>query len=61
MDIKYTIFIYFIILFLIFLWKPNIFILNTEDKKRKILYLTSLIIIIAIISFYFKVLFEWFN
>ena len=60
MNLKYTIFLYLILILFIFLWKPNVFLLNVEDKKRKILYLIFLIIIISIISFYVKVLSEWF-
>ena len=60
MNLKYTIFIYLILLFLIFIFRPKIFILNEENKKRKIIYLTFLILILAIISFYIKVLYEWF-
>jgi hypothetical protein len=60
MNLKYSIFLYLILILFIFLWKPNIFLLNVEDKKRKILYLMFLIIIISIISFYVKVLSEWF-
>ena len=60
MNLKYTIFLYLILVILLFLWKPNVFALNVEDKKRKILYLISLIIIISIISFYLKILMEWF-
>jgi hypothetical protein len=59
-NLKYTIFMYLIILFFIFMWKPNLFMINVENKKRKLLYLMFLIVIIAIISFYFKVLMEWF-
>jgi len=60
MNLKYTIFLYLIFILLIFLWKPQILMLNVDDKKRKTLYLIFLIIIISIISFYFKVLTEWF-
>ena len=60
MNLKYTIFLYLILILFIFFWKPQIFLLNVEDKKRKILYLIFLIIIISIISFYVKVLTEWF-
>jgi hypothetical protein len=60
MNIRYIILLYFILLFIIFLWKPNIFMLNTDNKKRKLLYLISLIIIISIVCFYVKVLYEWF-
>lgn len=60
MNIKYTIFIYLILLLSIFILKPNIFNLDVTDKKRKMLYIFFLIIIISIISFYTKVLFEFF-
>ena len=60
MELKYTIFLYLIFLVLIYLYKPQLFILNVEDKKRKSLYLMFLIIIISIIVFYFKILTEWF-
>jgi hypothetical protein len=60
MNLKYTIFLYFIIIILIFIFKPRIFALNISDKKRKTLYLFFLIIIISIISFYSKVLIEFF-
>jgi len=60
MNLKYTILIYLVLLIFIFFWKPEIFKLNIENKKRKILYLVFLIIIIAIISFYAKILSEWF-
>jgi len=59
-KLRYTIFMYLIILFFLFMWKPNLFILNVDNKKRKLLYLTFLVIIISIICFYFKVLMEWF-
>ena len=52
---------YIFILILLYIWKPNIFDLNDEkNRKKKVLYLFSLIIIIAIISFYIKVLIDWF-
>lgn len=60
MNIKYTIFIYLILLLSIFILKPHIFNLDVTDKKRKMLYIFFLIIIISIISFYTKVLFEFF-
>lgn len=60
MNLKYTILIYLLLLIFIFFWKPEIFKLNIENKKRKILYLVFLIIIVAIISFYAKILSEWF-
>jgi len=60
MNLNYTIFLYLIILLVIFCFKPTIFELNNDNKKRKFLYLIFLVIIIAIISFYSKVLIEWF-
>lgn len=61
-ELKYIFFIYIFILILLYIAKPNIFILsdNETDRKRKVLYLCALIIIIAIISFYIKVLIDWF-
>jgi hypothetical protein len=61
-ELKYIFFIYIFILILLYISKPNIFILsdNESDRKRKILYLCALIIIISIISFYIKVLIDWF-
>ena len=57
-DIKYSIFFYLIILLLLYLWKPSIFELNTENKRRKYILLLSLVIIIAIICMYIKIFFE---
>lgn len=57
-DIKYSIFFYLIILLLLYLWKPSIFNLNTENKRRKYILLLSLVIIIAIICMYIKIFFE---
>jgi len=57
-DIKYSIFFYLIILLLIYLWKPEIFNLDTENKRRKYILLLSLIIIVAIICMYIKIFFE---
>jgi hypothetical protein len=60
MDLKYSIILYLFIVGIIYLLKPHIFKLNKMNKKRKMLYLISLMVIIAIISFYIKILFEWF-
>ena len=60
-KLRSVIFIYLIILILIFFWKPEIFKFNDENKNRKILYLSFLVMIIAVISFYIKILLEWFN
>jgi uncharacterized membrane protein len=61
-ELKYIFFIYIFFLILLYIWKPNMFVLSESEpeRKRKILYLCALIIIIAIISFYIKVLVDWF-
>jgi len=60
MKLKYTILLYLILIILLFIWKPKLFKLNVDNKKKKILYLISLIIIISIICFYIKIMTEWF-
>ncbi len=60
MNLKYTILIYLLLLIFIFFWKPEIFKLNIENKKRKMLLLVFLIIIVALVAFYTKILSEWF-
>jgi hypothetical protein len=60
LKLKYIILIYLIILSILFFAKPNIFKLNSKNKRRKMIYLISLIIIISIICFYFKVFIDWY-
>lgn len=60
MNLKYIIFIYLFLLILLYILKPHIFDLNVENKKRKFLYLVFLVIILSIISFYSKVIIEYF-
>ena len=60
MNLRYIILIYLLLIIVIYSLKPHIFDLNVEDKKRKLLYLFFLIIIISIISFYSKVIIEYF-
>jgi len=59
-QLIYSIILYFLIILFLYFYKPNLFLLNNEDKSRKLLYLISLIMIIAIIAFYIKIIFEWF-
>ena len=59
-QLRYSIILYFLIILFLYFYKPKLFILDSENKSRKLLYLISLVIIIAIISFYFKIIFEWF-
>lgn len=61
MDLKNTFLLYIVFLIILYLWKPHIFKLsNSKNKKRKLLYLIFLVVILSIISFYIKVLNEWF-
>ena len=59
---KYCIIIYVIILLLLYLWKPFLFKITDEtpDKKKKLILFSAMIIIVAIISIYIKIMFEWF-
>jgi hypothetical protein len=60
MNLQYTILLYIILISLIYFWKPHIFQITEENKKKKMYYLIFLVVIISIISFYIKVLYEWF-
>jgi hypothetical protein len=59
---KYCIIIYVIILLLLYLWKPFLFKITDKnsDKKKKLILFSAMIIIVAIISIYIKIMFEWF-
>ena len=59
-DLKYVISIYIILLVLLYFYNNQLFNLNVKNKKKKIVYLSFLLIIIAIISFYVKILYECF-
>ena len=59
-DLKYVISIYIILLVLLYFYNDQLFNLNVKNKKKKIVYLSFLLIIIAIISFYVKILYECF-
>lgn len=59
-DIKYCIFFYMIVLVFIYVWKPEIFKMEGDNKKSKKILLFALIVILAILSIYMKVFFEWF-
>jgi uncharacterized membrane protein len=61
LDLKYILLLYILFIGILYTFKPTIFDLqNTKNKKKKAIYLSILIIIIAIISFYIKVLIDWF-
>ena len=59
-DIKFIIVLYIILVVLLFLYKNEIFDLNVKNKNKKMIYLTFLLFILAIISFYTKVILECF-
>ncbi len=59
-ELKYTILIYLIIFTFIYYIKPQVFKLNKHNKKRKLIYLACLMIIISIISFYTKIIIDWY-
>jgi hypothetical protein len=59
-DIKFVIVLYIILVVLLFLYKNEIFDLNVKNKNKKMIYLTFLLFILAIISFYTKVILECF-
>jgi hypothetical protein len=61
LDLKYILLIYILFIGIIYVLKPGIFnFKNTKDKKKKAIYLSILIMLIAVISFYIKVLIDWF-
>lgn len=59
-DIKYVISIYVILVTLLYFYNNNLFNLNVKNRNKKLIYISFLLIIIAIISFYFKILYECF-
>lgn len=58
-DLKFVIFIYIIFIVLLYLYKPNVLTLD-NNKNKKLIYLVFLIIIMAIISYYIKIIMEYF-
>ncbi len=59
-DLKFVIIIYTILVVLLYLHNNNLFNLNVEKKNKKVIYLSFLLIVLAIISFYVKILYECF-
>lgn len=59
-DLKYVISIYVILVVLLYFHNNKLFNLNVPNKNKKLIYLSFLMIILAIISFYFKILYECF-
>lgn len=58
-DLKFIIFIYIILISLLYVYKPEVFNMH-KNRNKKLLYIMFLMIIFAIISFYVKILFEYF-
>ena len=59
-HLKYIIFLYIVLFLLLYFCKPQLFVLDIDNRKRKFLYLTFLIVIMAIICFYLKVWADFF-
>lgn len=59
-DLKFVVIIYIILITLLFMHNKNLFNLNVKNKNKKIIYLSFLLIVLAIISFYVKILYECF-
>ena len=59
-DLKFVVMIYAVLVTLLYLHNNNLFNLNVKHKNKKIIYLSFLLIILAIISFYIKILTECF-
>jgi hypothetical protein len=62
-DLKYVISIYIILIVLLYFYNNKLFdlnIKNTKSRNKKIIYIAFLLIILAIISFYTKILYSCF-
>ena len=59
-DIKFVLVIYIILVALLFLYKNELFDIKVQNKNKKIIYLSFLLFILSIISFYIKVILECF-
>ena len=57
-EFKHMVLIYAILIFLLFVYKPQLFRLNLEDpnlRRRKFTTLVALFIVLAIITYYIKI------
>ena len=59
-DLKYVVIIYVILVTLLYMHNSKLFNLKVKNRNKKIIYLSFLLIILAIISFYVKILYECF-
>lgn len=55
-DLKYVILLYIILIILLYLYNNKLFDLNVKNRNKKVIYLSFLLIVLAIISFYTKIL-----
>ena len=59
-DLTYVISIYIILIILLYFYNNKLFDLNVKNRNKKIIYLSFLLIILAIISYYTKILYTCF-
>ena len=59
LSIKYVLLLYILIVVCLYIWKPQLFQMNGENRRRKFIFLVSLFIIIAVICMYIKIMAEW--
>lgn len=59
-DLKYVISLYIILIILLYFYNNKLFDLNVKNRNKKIIYLSFLLIVLAIISFYTKIVINCF-
>jgi hypothetical protein len=59
-DLTYVISIYIIFIILLYFYNNKLFDLNVKNRNKKIIYLSFLLIVLAIISYYTKILYTCF-
>lgn len=59
-DLTYVISIYIILIILLYFYNNKLFDLNVKNRNKKIIYLSFLLIVLAIISYYTKILYTCF-
>lgn len=56
-DLKFVVMIYILFVILLYIYKPELF--QTKNNSKKIIYICFLLFILAIISYYIKIIFEY--
>jgi hypothetical protein len=59
-DLTYVISIYIILIILLYFYNNKLFDLNVKNRNKKIIYLSFLLVVLAIISYYTKILYTCF-